>query len=72
MGSRVQNKNKRIDSFDIVIRINELGISEDLFEDYGSKTDIVFNRECIYYVKVCYNTIYFNKKRILVNQIIFL
>ena len=31
-----------IDSFDIVIRINELGISEDLFEDYGSKTDIVF------------------------------
>ena len=37
-----------------------------------SKTDIVFNRECIYYVKVCYNTIYFNKKRILENQIIFL
>tara|TARA_B100000900_G_scaffold415505_2_gene445650 strand:+ start:1613 stop:2407 length:795 start_codon:yes stop_codon:yes gene_type:complete len=31
-----------IDSFDIVIRINELGISEHLFEDYGSKTDIVF------------------------------
>jgi hypothetical protein len=31
-----------IDSFDIVIRINEFGLSSQLYEDYGSKTDIIF------------------------------
>lgn len=31
-----------IDSFDTVIRINELGISKSLFGDYGSKTNVAF------------------------------
>lgn len=33
---------KYIDSFDIVVRINELGVANDCYEDYGSKTDIAF------------------------------
>tara|TARA_B100000161_G_C33537187_1_gene408942 strand:- start:647 stop:1438 length:792 start_codon:yes stop_codon:yes gene_type:complete len=39
-------KNKKmgnfIDSFDCIIRINEIGISNNLFDDYGSKTNISF------------------------------
>jgi len=31
-----------IDSFDIVIRVNEFGIPSSLYEDYGSKTNIIF------------------------------
>ena len=30
-----------IDSFDIVIRVNEFGIPSSLYEDYGSRTDII-------------------------------
>ena len=39
-------KNKKmgnfIDSFDCIIRINEIGISNNLFDDYGSRTNISF------------------------------
>tara|TARA_B100001996_G_C18563491_1_gene555533 strand:- start:38 stop:826 length:789 start_codon:yes stop_codon:yes gene_type:complete len=40
----LKNKKKGsfIDSFDCVIRINEIGINENLHEDYGSKTDVSF------------------------------
>jgi hypothetical protein len=31
-----------IDSFDLVVRINELGISKEYFADYGSRTDVAF------------------------------
>lgn len=33
---------KFIDSFDVVIRVNELGVIEEMSEDYGSRTDIAF------------------------------
>jgi hypothetical protein len=35
-------KGSFIDSFDCVIRINEIGINQNLHEDYGSKTDVSF------------------------------
>ena len=31
-----------IDSFDCVIRINEIGINQNLYEDYGSKQTFHF------------------------------
>jgi hypothetical protein len=31
-----------IDSFDLVVRINELGIRKEYFADYGSRTDVAF------------------------------
>ena len=39
----LENKNlgNYIDSFDIVIRINEF-VSEELSSDYGSRTDVLF------------------------------
>ncbi len=36
------NNGSFIDSFDTVIRINELGVSESLIDDYGSKTNVAF------------------------------
>ena len=33
---------KFIDSFDTVVRVNELGVSQKYFCDYGSRTDISF------------------------------
>jgi len=35
-------KGSFIDSFDCVIRINEIGINHNLYEDYGSRTDVSF------------------------------
>tara|TARA_X000000368_G_C22988960_1_gene693435 strand:+ start:367 stop:1170 length:804 start_codon:yes stop_codon:yes gene_type:complete len=39
-------KNKKmgtfIDSFDCIIRINEIGVSDELYSDYGSRTEISF------------------------------
>lgn len=37
-----KNQGNLIDSYDVVIRINELGVDKTLWVDYGSKTDIVF------------------------------
>ena len=36
------NNGSFIDSFDTVIRINELGVSDSLIDDYGSKTNVAF------------------------------
>lgn len=37
-----KNMGKFIDSFDTVVRVNELGVSQKYFNDYGSRTDISF------------------------------
>ena len=37
-----QSMGNFIDSFDLVVRINELGISKEYYADYGSRTDIAF------------------------------
>ena len=37
-----KNMGKFIDSFDTVVRVNELGVSSKYFCDYGSRTDISF------------------------------
>ena len=36
------NNGDFIDSFDTVIRINELGVSKSLYSDYGAKTNVAF------------------------------
>ena len=33
---------KFIDSFDTVVRVNELGVSKNYYSDYGSRTDVAF------------------------------
>ncbi len=37
-----KNMGNFIDSFDLVVRINELGIRKEYFTDYGSRTDVAF------------------------------
>ncbi len=37
-----KNLGKFIDNFDLVIRINELGVVKEMESDYGSRTDIAF------------------------------
>jgi hypothetical protein len=39
MGKKLGNF---IDSFDVVIRVNELGVIEEMTQDYGSRTDVAF------------------------------
>ena len=29
-----------LDSFDLIVRVNEIGINSNLYKDYGSRTDI--------------------------------
>ncbi len=31
-----------LDSFDLIVRVNEVGINSNLYKDYGSRTDIAF------------------------------
>ena len=37
-----KNLGKFIDSFDVVVRVNELGVVGEMSKDYGSRTDISF------------------------------
>ena len=37
-----KNLGKFIDSFDTVVRVNEIGVINNLYKDYGSRTDVAF------------------------------
>lgn len=37
-----KNHGKFIDTFDLIIRINEHGVVQEMEKDYGSRTDIAF------------------------------
>jgi len=37
-----KNLGKFIDSFDVVVRVNEIGVTSDLYDDYGSRTNVAF------------------------------
>ena len=65
-----KNMGSFIDSFDVVVRINELGISKDYFIDYGSRTDVAFlslSEQSLRVYKKMLSEVYTNELKIIVH-----
>jgi len=65
-----KNLGKFIDSFDIVVRVNEIGVTPDLYKDYGSRTDVAFltlSEEAVPIYKEMINNVNYDQLKLIVH-----